>query len=453
LKISIIGAGISGLATAKALLDLQPNLELELFESRSRSGGKVWTEHTPEGFICEGGVNGFLNNKPLTLELAGQLGLRPVQGADAANRRYVFRKNQLHQLPETPLAFLRSGLMSFPGRLRVGLEPFISKGGKEDETLADFGTRRLGKEAFEALIDPMASGVFAGDARTMSLKSCFPRINEIETEYGSLIRGMLRLQFKARREGTGKGPGPGPGGHLTSFDQGMSEMTDTLAGQLGDRVKLNAPVESIDRQGNRFLISFFGGASSETDVIVLATPAYVQGEILQDMAPDIALLLNGIDYPPLSVVCTGYRAEDMSKPVDGFGFLIPSSEKRDILGTVFDSNVFPNRAPQGSILLRSMVGGSRNPGAASLNDQELTSLVQNELKSIAGINTEPDFVRIYRHKRAIPQYHIGHAQKLSAIDQALHKHSGLTLTGNAFKGVSLNDCIQNAQLTAQTILN
>ena len=189
-KISIIGAGISGLATAKALLDLQPELELEVFESSSRTGGKVWTEHTPEGFICEGGVNGFLNNKPRTLELAEQMELQPVTGEEAASRRYVFRKNSLHQLPESPLAFLTSGLMSVPGRLRVGLEPFISKGSNEDESLAEFGSRRLGKEAFESLIDPMASGVFAGNASKMSLKSFFPRINEIKTEYSRLIRAM-----------------------------------------------------------------------------------------------------------------------------------------------------------------------------------------------------------------------------------------------------------------------
>lgn len=452
MKISIIGAGISGLATANALLDLQPSLELEIFESHSRTGGKVWTDHTPEGYICEKGVNGFLNNKPRTLELAGRLGLNPVQGQEAARRRYIFRKNALHQLPESPLAFLTSGLMSIPGRLRVGLEPFMGKGNTKDETLAGFATRRLGKEAFEALIDPMASGVFAGDAEAMSLKSCFPRINEIETEYGSLIRGMIQLQLKARREGKGKGPGPGPAGHLTSFDRGMSEITDTLTDRLGERVKINAPVESIERQGKQFLISFFGGSSSQTDAVILSTPAYVQAKILQEIAPDIALLLNGIDYPPLNVVCTGYRVQDLNKPIDGFGFLIPSSEKRRILGTVFDSNVFPNRAPDGAVLLRSMIGGSKAAEFALLEDQRLIDHSRAELKTILGVDAEPEFVKIYRHEKAIPQYHVGHAKRLESIESALLEHPGLVLTGNAFRGVSLNDCIENAHHTAIRLL-
>jgi oxygen-dependent protoporphyrinogen oxidase len=331
----------------------------------------------------------------------------------------------------------------------VGLEPFISRGKKEDETLAQFGTRRLGREAFEALIDPMASGIFAGDPERMSLKSCFPRINEIETEYGSLIRGMIRLQLKARREGKGKGPGPGPGGHLTSFAQGMSEMTDCLTTELGSRIRLSSKVDNIGREGARFQVLLADGGIEESDALILASPAHAQSEMLRELSPDLAGVLRGIDYPPLSVVCMGYREQDLGSYLDGFGFLIPSKEKRGILGTIVDSNVFPNRAPDGSVLLRSMVGGSRAPGQAQLDDEPMTDMVRAELKSIMGIDAEPEFRKIYRHDRAIPQYHVGHARKLLAIDDVLQNHPGLMLTGNAFKGVSLNDCIANAWLTAE----
>jgi oxygen-dependent protoporphyrinogen oxidase len=452
LKIIIVGAGISGLATGHALLALHPELEIQIFESESRTGGKVWTDHTTGGYACEWGVNGFLNNKPKTLELASGLSLNAVEGSASANQRFILRKAKLNRLPETPISFLASSLISLAGKLRMGMEPFIGKSREQDESLAEFAKRRLGQEAFEVLIDPMASGVFAGDPSLMSLKSCFPRIHEIETEFGSLIRGMVRLQIKARREGKGKGPGPGPAGHLTSFTQGMSELTDTLSSRLGKRIRTNASVSHIEREANRYTVHLRGGESEEADIVVLASPAYAQAEILQYLAPDIALLLNGIKYPPLAVICTGYREQDLSRMPQGFGFLVPSSEKRGILGTIFDSNVFPNRSPQGSVLLRSMVGGSRAEENARLGDEELTNLVRGEFKSMLGINAEPELIRIYRHNRAIPQYHKGHAKRLEAIDQALEKHPRLILTGNAFKGVSLNDCIANAWQTAIHLL-
>ena len=451
MKIAIVGAGISGLATGYALLARQPGLELVILEAAQRSGGKVWTDRSSEGYACEWGVNGFLNNKPKTLELAAHLELDALQGFEAANRRFVYRRGALHQLPESPSAFLRSGLMSLRGRLRVLWEPFVRRGLVQDETLAAFAERRLGLEAFDALIDPMASGVFAGDPHQMSLKSCFPRMHEIELEYGSLVRGMIRLQRKARREGKGKGPGPGPGGKLMSFAQGMSEMTDRLASKLGSRIRLNAAVERISRCGDRYELGLDGDVE-EADLVILAAPAYAQADMLRELAPDISGLLHAIEYPPLSIVCLGYREEDLGDALTGFGFLVPSKERRAILGTILDSNVFPNRAPEGAMLMRSMVGGARTPELAGLADRELTDLVQYELKAVMGIDASPGFARIYRHKKAIPQYHVGYAARLRAISEALERHPGLVLTGNAFRGVSLNDCIENAWRTAEKLL-
>jgi len=449
LKIAIVGAGISGLATGYALLSRQPGLELVILEAGLRAGGKVWTDHAPEGYACEWGVNGFLNNKPGTLELMAQLGLEALPGYEAANRRYIYRRGALHPLPESAPAFVASGLMSLRGRLRVLLEPFIRRGVVHDETLAAFAKRRLGREAFDALIDPMASGVFAGDPHQMSLKSCFPRMHEIESEYGSLVWGMIRSQLTARREG--KASGPGPGGTLTSFAQGMGEMTDRLVSRLGARIRLNAPVRSIARCQKRYELSLDGGVE-EADLLILAAPAYAQADMLHDLAPGISALLSGIEYPPLSVVCLGYREADLVEPPGGFGFLVPSTEQRAILGTIVDSNVFPKRAPEGAVLMRSMVGGARAPGKARLADQELTDLVQSELREIMGIDASPGFTRIYRHERAIPQYHVGHAARLEAIGEALGDYPGLVLTGNAFRGVSLNDCVENASRTAEKLL-
>ena len=451
MKTGIIGAGISGLATAQAILVQDPNAEVVVFEAAADTGGKILTEVTAEGFLCEWGVNAFLDKSPRTLELCKEIGLTPVPADVSAKKRYVFSEGELHQLPEKPPQFLASKLLSVPGRLRVMGEVFTRKTDRADETLEQFGTRHLGREAFEKLIDPMASGVFAGDARTMSLKSCFPRIHEVDSEYGSLIRGLIKLQREARRSGKKDTPGPGPGGILTSFKGGMSVLTDALTAGLGSRVRVNAPVQGISRNGGLYTLHLEDGSSEDFDALVLATPAYAQAKMLRDMAPGISELVGGIQYPALAVVCLGYSKEKAGSCLDGFGFLVPSRENRDILGTVVDSNIFPDRAPPGSVLFRSMVGGARKSQLAGLPDEQLLDLVRSNLKDILGLSAEPDFASIYRHEKAIPQYLVGHADRLAAIDRQLETFPGLVMTGNAFRGVSLNDCVLNASKTAQLL--
>jgi len=451
LKISIVGAGISGLATAQAVLAMKPDADIIIYEADQRVGGKVWTEISPEGYLCEGGVNGFLNKIPRTLELCEEVGVIPVSADPAAEKRYVFSHGELHKLPEKPPEFLFSRLLSVPGRLRVMYEIFAGGTGNPDETLAEFGTRRLGREAFERLIDPMASGVFAGDASKMSVKSCFPRICEVEAEYGSLIRGLVKLQMKARKEGKNT-PGPGPGGRLTSFSHGMSALTDTMAVMLGPRIRTASPVAGISRNNKLYTLHMADGTDEETDVLILAIPAFAQASILKEYEPELAGLLSGIGYPALSVVCLGYREDRIAPYLDGFGFLVPSGEQRSILGTIVDSNVFPGRAPEGHALFRTMVGGARKPQLAELPDEQLLDRVRADLKDITGLRAEPEFARIFRHEKAIPQYVVGHAARLETIDGVLEKHPGLVLTGNAFRGVSLNDCVVNAWKTAQSLV-
>lgn len=452
MKISIVGAGISGLATAQAVLARMPDAEITIFEAGQRVGGKVWTETSPEGYLCEGGVNGFLDKVPRTLELCKEAGVTPLAANLAAQKRYIYSRGELHKLPEKPPQFFTSGLLTVRGRLRVIYEVIAGGTDNPDETLAEFATRRLGSEAFDRLIDPMASGVFAGNAGELSLKSCFPRIHELETEYGSLIRGLIKLQKKARQEGKLNTPGPGPGGILTSFENGMGVLTDSLAMQLGSRIRTDTAVQDISRSGDRFILQLGDGTEQECETLVLAAPAHAQAVMLKSMDAELAGLLAGIPYPALSVVCFGYKKQKVGRVLDGFGFLVPSKERRAVLGTIVDSNVFSGRAPEDSILLRSMVGGARTPEFALLPDEQLIDRVRGDLKAILGLAAEPDFVRIFRHERAIPQYVVGHAAKLAAIDQRLQRHPGLILTGNAFKGVSLNDCVVNALKTAQSVV-
>jgi oxygen-dependent protoporphyrinogen oxidase len=451
-KTGIVGAGISGLATGQAILAKNPNSEVVVFEAGTHTGGKVMSEITPEGYLCEWGVNAFLDKSPRTLELCKEIGLTPVPGDVAAKKRYVFSEGELHQLPEKPPQFLASKLLSVPGRLRVIGEVFTRSTDKTDETLEEFGTRHLGREAFEKLIDPMASGVFAGDARNMSLKSCFPRIHEVEAEYGSLIRGLIKLQKEARRVGKKDTPGPGPGGNLTSFNGGMSVLTDALTAGMGSRVRVNSAVNGISRSGGQYTLHMANGSGEDFDTVILATPAWAQAKILKELAPDISELVDEIQYPSLSVVCLGYSEEQAGDCMDGFGFLVPSREKRGILGTVVDSNVFPGRAPAGSVLFRTMVGGARASHLADLPDEQLLDRVRSDLRDIMGLRAEPEFVKIYRHEKAIPQYLVGHAARLAAIEKKLENFPGLVMTGNAFRGVSLNDCVLNASKIAQRIV-
>jgi oxygen-dependent protoporphyrinogen oxidase len=451
-RIAVIGGGISGLATAWNVLRDMPAAEVTVFEESSRAGGKVLSEMTHAGYLCEWGVNGFLDKVPETLELCRQVGVTPLGADAAAKRRYVFSEGELHALPEKPPQFLTSKLLSARGKLRVGWEWFAGGTEEPDETLAAFGRRRLGREAFEKLIDPMASGVFAGDPERMSLKSCFPRIHEIESEYGSLIRGLVALQKQARKSGAKNKPGPGPGGLLTSFEGGMSVLTDSLAALLGERVRLATPVAGIEHAGSGFRLDLGNGSVERFDRVVLACPAWAQAELLSDLAPRASQELRRVPYPPVTVVCMGYDVARLETPPDGFGFLVPSRERRDILGTVFDSNVFPGRAPAGRVLLRTLVGGMRDPAPAELDDARLTDRVASNLAEMAGIRTQPEFVQIYRHQRAIPQYTVGHGQRLARIDEAVKGFPGLVLTGNAYRGVSLNDCVLNAQGAARAAL-
>jgi oxygen-dependent protoporphyrinogen oxidase len=451
-KAAIIGAGISGLATAQAVLAREPGAELWVFEASARVGGKVETEATPEGYLCEWGVNAFLDKSPRTLELCAEVGLSPVRGDESAKRRYVYSEGELHKLPDKPPEFLASRLLSWPGRLRVIGEVFSGPGDGSDESLEQFGTRHLGREAYEKLIDPMASGVFAGDATRLSLRSCFPRMRELEAEHGSLIRALVRLQREARRAGGKDTPGPAPGGMLTSFAGGMSVLTDTLGTQLGSRIRLATPVETVAYENGRYTLQLADGNEEEFDIVVAAAPAWAQARLLRDLSPAIAGELKTIPYPPVAVVCLGYDRSALGPRVDGFGFLVPSRERRRILGTVVDSNVFPNRAPAGKALLRTLVGGARSPDLAEAPDEQLLQRALADLRDIAGIAADPEFVSIYRHERAIPQYLVGHGDRLARIDTELERFPGLVLSGNAFRGVSLNDCVLNALKAAQSIV-
>ena len=454
MKVVIIGAGISGLTTAYALLARTQNTEhrtqidITVYEADSRPGGKIWSDKT-DGFLCEKGVNGFLDNKPKTLQLCDYLGLEPLKSSDNARRRFIFSKGKLNQLSESPLSFLKSDLISWHGKLRIIYE-LIAPKGPEDETVADFVIRRLGKESLEKLIDPMCSGIFAGDPYKMSIKHCFPRIKELEQNYGSLIRAMIKLQKEKKKLQTHEKVSAAPTGNLTSFYNGAQTITDELAERLGERIKFGVSVKGLEKDGSRYKVHTSQGIDS-ADIIILASPAHASSEIMRDFNIKLSKVLSEIPYAPVSVVCFGYKREKVLHSLQGFGFLIPHTEGKKILGTLWDSSIFPNRAPEGYVLLRNMIGGAKSPELAMLDDNAIIGAVFDELMSIISLRGEPDMVRIYRWEKAIPQYVMGHGDRLKFIDESLKSYHGLYLTGNSYRGIGMNDCIENAYKLAEQI--
>lgn len=473
MKVVIVGGGISGLATAyllsgkakeEAIHELP--LNLTLLERDSRLGGKIWSEKV-DGFLCERGPNGFLDNRPWTLELCDKLGItdRLLRTNDLARKRFIYSEGELHLIPESVFSFFfKSKILSISGKLRVLLEPFTKMPKVEiDETIAGFVERHIGEESLRKLVGPMVSGVFAGDPYSLSLKSSFPIMAELEKEGdGSLVRAMFRRMKKGRKEKkegkqVRKGGPTGPGGTLTSFREGMEYLIYVLGERLGESVITGTEVQRIEKgskEGSPYVIHFKdknGEGKISADMVILATPAYVTAKVIENLEPTIAKALNEIPYPPVIVVCLGYRKSLVSHPLDGFGFLIPHEERMNILGCLWDSSMYDGRAPEGYVLLRAMIGGARNPELAGLKDDDIIKVVRKDFKGIMGIDTAPDFIRIYRHEKAIPQYTVNHSERMRIIEEALHKHPGLFLTGNSYYGIGINDCVREVFKTVEKV--
>lgn len=463
-KCIIIGGGISGLSTAWLLRDKAHKagveLEITLLEKEPRVGGKI-RSIKEEGYLCEWGPNGFLDSKPQTLELCQAIGVgnNLHRSNDNARKRFIFSGGELHRLPEGASSFLKSRLISWPGKFRLAMEPtpFIAKAPVgEDETLAEFGRRRLGKEALDKLIAPMVSGIFAGDPETMSLVSCFPRIAELEREYGGLVRAMIMLARKKKRdqaEGKVVSSAAGPGGVLTSFREGIQFLTDALNESLGTIIRPGSPVVSVEKgQSVPYRVLTANGSEHAADCVIVASPAFAAAGMLDSLDPTMTSVLCQIPYSSMTVVCFGYERERISHPLDGFGYLIPKKEGCSTLGTLWDSSMFENRAPEGRVLLRSMMGGACFPEYVNLSDDEVVGRVRRDLNATMGIEAEPAFVRVFRHEQAIPQYTVGHGKRLQALAERLKEHPGLILTGNSYRGIGLNDCVAAAQRASDEAL-
>lgn len=451
MNVVIVGAGISGLGTAWRLQQLLPQAEVVVLEQAGRPGGTIWTEDH-DGFRVEHGPNGFLDTQPATVQLCRQLGLgeRLVPASEAAARnRYLFLDGQLKLLPNSLGSFLRSDLLSWRGKLSLLAERFRPARRQEaDESVADFARRRAGPEAL-LLADAAVTGIHAGDPKALSVQAAFPRLAELERQYGSVLRGLGQIARQRRRQAAACGQPHERPGKMWSFREGLRLLIERLQARLNRPPLLGAGVRRLERAGpGQWLVRGDGRDQWPADAVVLACPAYQQAVILAELDPELADRIAGIAYNRIAVVALGYRQADVPFPLDGFGFIAPQATRRDLLGVQWCSSIYPERAPAGRVLLRALCGGWHRPEVAAWDDDRLLSAVRAELRLAMHLQAEPVFHRIVRWPRAIPQYHLGHRQRVAWIEQRAATHAGLFLTGNAYHGVALNDCTQQTEIVA-----
>ncbi len=439
MKVAVIGGGISGLSSAYLIKNGFEGVEVDVFESGENPGGTIKTI-SKDGFLLEWGPNGFLSGKQTTLEIArlclANEGL--VEANKDAEIRYVLKKGKLVSLPDSPVSFFKSPLLSLKGKIEIMKEPFVKPLLDDyEETVKEFGERRLGREAVDYLLDPMVSGVFAGSVDRLSLKQCFPRIWELEREYGSLVKAMLKLKSKKAS----------PSGRLTSFKKGMRFLIDKLIENGGFNFYSNTKVVEVQREGEFFSLNV---SSKKYDAVLFSIPAYAYKDMVFPGKEKVSKLLDSISYPPMVIVNFSVKKD---KLINGFGFLIPSNEKRKILGALFSSNIFENRAPEGYSLLTVMLGGDNNREVSSYSRNEIVDTALNEISDILSLSRKDfELIDVFKTDRAIPQYYKGHGKIVSEVEALSKEFKGMFFTGNAFYGIGINDCTARSFKVSEDII-
>ena len=438
----VVGGGISGLASAWLLC--QRGVQVVLLEAAARTGGTIATTRE-RGCLLESGPNSALETSPLIGSFLADLGIsdRRIDPNPEARERFVVRQGRLHALPLTPFALLATPLFSTRAKLRILREPFIGRGAPDsEEPVAGFVRRRLGGEFLDYAVNPFVGGVFAGKPEALSLSAAFPRLHELERQHGSVIRGYL-LEARVRRRDREKSKRTAP---MFAFTDGMQTLPDALAQQL-PRVEIRSEVMSIAADRGSYIVNAStpsGAHELRARAVVLAVPAYAAARIVMPFAPQAAAALAAIRYAPLAVVHSAYRRGVIAHRLDGFGLLVPECERRKILGTIFSSALFANRAPDELELLTTFVGGERQPELAQLDDADLADMVCLEHAALLGASARPEFVRVRRWSQAIPQYTIGHAQRIAKVEATERAYPGAFFCANYRGGVSIGDCIESA---------
>jgi oxygen-dependent protoporphyrinogen oxidase len=441
----IIGAGLCGLTAAHTLA--QSGRNLAVIEASDTPGGVIRSV-SEEGYLVEAGPTTFQSTGQALIGLCQTLNLLPVSATPAAKKRYLFLKGRLTPLPMNPIQFITSPVLSWQGKARLVQEPWIPPHpGNQQESVAAFVRRRLGPEVLENLVGPFLSGVYAGDPEALSVSATFPRLTEWEESAGSIVRGAIRARKQSKKAGPPKAPYA-----LMSFSGGMAALPQRLAETLPPgSLRLSTRVQALEKTNKGFLLKLSTGESLEAQAVVLATPAQAAASLLEPLSSDLTTPLRNIPYAPIAVVHFGFERQNIPHPLDGFGFLVPRTQKLPLLGSIWGSSLFSNRAPAGHVLFSSFIGGALQPEVAQWSDEQIAEQVLSDLRQVfqaPGLTTS--YRRVFRYPAAIPQYELGHNARLKAMAEALTQQlPGVFLTGNYLKGVSLNDCVLQGQQAAQ----
>lgn len=466
--VAVIGGGISGLATAFALAEQAQasglTVRCTVLEASPSWGGKIST-HKTAGLITEAGPDSFLSSKPAGLQLVNKLGLAEelINTNETEKKAFVYSTGRLRELPEGLIAitpgqigpFLKSGLLSWGGIVRMGLDLVLpANRSTADESLASFIRRRFGRQAFERMLEPLMAGIYAGDAEHMSVRATFPRFVELEQAHGSVLRGMLAARTSRQ------GEGPARRSMFVSLKSGLETLVTALVRRMtaqGVTLRSGVSVESLRVRSHQlgrwtYDVMLQDGSALSADSLVLATPAFVTAELLRPLTPIAAGLLEMIPYASTATIALAYPASVIGRAVQGFGFVVPRIEQRDLIAATWTSLKWPHRAPAHQLLARCYVGGEGRESILELDDEALISRVKTELTEICGLATEPTYKEVNRWTRAMPQYRLGHLERLEQAEVALSRYGGVVLTGSAYRGVGIPDCIREGTTAAEKVL-
>jgi oxygen-dependent protoporphyrinogen oxidase len=471
-RVVIVGGGVSGLAAAHRLVELQSEdnpTEVVLLEASNRLGGTVRT-HRRDGFLIEGGPDSFISEKPEALALAKRVGLaeRVINTNEQHRRSFVVRGGRLRPTPEgfqllapsRMLPFLTTNIFTWRGKARMALDLLLPRrrgaNGRDDESLAAFVRRRLGREALERMAQPMVGGIYTADPEVLSLRATMPRFLEMERRDRSLILSMWKAGRRANEAARhGRGASGARYSLFLSFDEGVQVLTDALAARLPSAsLRLNTKATSLRPEGGtrRWALQTDTGETLDADAVCLALPSYSAARLLRDTDDSLADELDAIPYASTATVNLAYRRADIPHPLDGFGFVVPFVERRATLACTFSSVKFPSRAPEGRALLRAFVGGALQPDMFELDEDRMVAAVRRDLRDLLGVEAPPLFAHVEKWPRSMAQYHLGHAARVARIRELTGRLPALALCGNAYEGAGLPDCVRGGESAAEAIL-